>query len=340
MLDFVLLSAAHIIYFGLSFLTVFSLLAVLIRKPSFLESEPKQAPIFYVGAVLIGIIVVLAYIAVSDIWLGLGLVLAGLLVLRIGALDEANNISAGVQLLWQLLIVGIIVTFGWTIHYVSNPWGEGVISLEGISLGLVVLPGSILAIGWLLVVMNAINWLDGVDGLAASIGMATLLVLALVSLMPAIHDERTLSLALIGAGALSAFLIWNFPPARVYLGTSGSWFLGLYIGAVAIVGGGKIVTTLLVLALPILDLVFVIAQRLYMGRKPWTGDRITHLHHRLQAAGYKPRSIALMGLAVTLVLGWAAIVLPTQLKIVAFGTTAVIMAGVVFVLARNSSKVI
>jgi len=173
--------------------------------------------------------------------------------------------------------------------------------------------------------MNAINWLDGVDGLAPSVSLVALLSLALLTLLPSVQDANTLSLALIGAGGTLGLLLWNFPPAKIWLGTSGSWWLGLYLGLVAVMTGGKIVTTLLVLAIPVLDFIFVTGQRIMAGRPPWQGDTTRHLHFRLLAGGYTDRQIVFIAIIASTLLGWAAITLQTYQKMIAFLLAAIML---------------
>jgi len=132
-------------------------------------------------------------------------------------------------------------------------------------------------------------------------------------------------MAMIGLGATLAFTLWNFPPAKVYLGTSGSWFLGLYIGIIAIVSGGKIVTTLLVLAIPVIDFISVIIQRLFARQKPWQGDTTHHLHHRLLTAGLTSHQILIMAIMFSAILSYAAITMQTSQKIIAFFIAAAML---------------
>ena len=113
-----------------------------------------------------------------------------------------------------------------------------------------------------------------------------------------------------------AFFLWNAPPARVYLGTSGSWFLGLFIGMTAMLGGGKIATAFIVLAIPVLDGLFVVLYRLATKKNPTKGDTTSHIHHRLQTAGVSPWGILIILGGITALLGVVAVIAPTQIKII------------------------
>ena len=289
----------------------------------------KGRKIYYGGSVLLATVVFLAYFVLGNSWLMVGLSAAGLLVLLIGTIDENEALPPSHQLTWQLIAAGLVAVAGWTITHVSHPSGQGVLLVPG---------GIVLAVGWLVLLMNAINWLDGVDGLAPGVGAVALLSIAAVALLPSVQDSTTLALALIGAGGALSILLWNFPPAKIYLGTTGSWWLGLYIGAVAILGGGKIVTTLLVLAWPVADALWVITQRLAAGRPPWQGGDEVHLHHKLLARGLSPRSITALSMLATALLGFLAITLQTVDKAVGFLLVAATVAVVSVLLTRAGPR--
>ena len=337
-LDTSIVSLSHIAFFAVAFILSYNLLSWLLNRPDpILRSVPKKSA-YYAGSIVIGAVALLAYIVLEDPLLKVGLLGASFLCLLIGIIDENRPLSPQAQLAWQVVIATVAVAWGWTIRYVSDPYSSGVIDLATGSIGPILLPGSILAVAWLVLLMNSINWLDGVDGQAGGVGVVALLTLSGVSLLPSTQDSLTLTLSLIGAGAVLGFLIWNFPPARVYLGTSGSWFLGLFIGMVAIIGGGKIVTTLLVLALPVIDMALVIVQRLAQKKAPWIGDRENHLHFRLVSWGWSHRAIAIAAISLTSLLGLAAITLQTSEKIIALIIASVMLGAVTLHLFYRQSK--
>jgi UDP-N-acetylmuramyl pentapeptide phosphotransferase/UDP-N-acetylglucosamine-1-phosphate transferase len=220
------------------------------------------------------------------------------------------------------------------ITHVSDPVGTGVFQLTGVN-SLMTVVALTATVAWLILLMNAMNWIDGSDGLAGGVGFIALASLALISLLPQTQDPITFSLAVIGAGSIAGFLIWNAPPARVYLGTVGSWWLGLYIGLVAIIGGGKVATALLVLALPVIDASWVIVQRALARQSLWRGDT-RHLHHRLLAAGYSPRIVFSGALTLSGALGLAAVTLQTQHKLIALVIAGgMIVLGSIYLILRN-----
>jgi len=329
MFDLSLLTQQHILQFGLCFSLVYFIFQIVNRRPeNYLRRVSSHEGVYYGGAVFIGIIVLVAFFTLPSQNLRLGLLAAAFITLLIGSVDEKVKLPPFVQLSWQFVIATLVVIWGWSISYISHPLADTIVSLDMYRLGPLFLPGSILAVVWLLLLMNAMNWLDGVDGLAPSVGLIALFTLALLALLPSVQDSTTLSLALIGAGATLGFILWNFPPARIYLGTSGSWFLGLYVGIVAILTGGKIVTTLLVLAIPVLDLFSVIGQRIFSRQLPWRGDTSRHLHYRLLDYGFNPRQIVIMAILVSALLGWVALSLQTYQKIIALIVAAVMLTVV------------
>lgn len=328
MFDLSPLQTEDLLFFGLSFLSVYFMVGFLLKRPGgFLRKVREKGSLYYAGPVLVGTVAFLAYLSLEDILLKLGLLSAVLVLLVVGAVDEKRGMRADIQFFWQLVITAVVVFGGWTISFVSHPLADSVLFLNYYQLGVFVFPGSLLAIFWLLLLMNAVNWLDGLDGLALSVGTVSLITLALLALLPSVQDDVTLLLSLVGAGGCLGLLVWNFPPARVYLGTSGSWFLGLYVGMVAILTGGKIVTTMLVLAIPLFDLFFVMILRLLDKRPPWQGDRKFHWHYRLAARGFSVRQILGLVVLASMVLGWIALALQTYQKIF-----ALLVVGIMLVL--------
>ena len=327
MFDLTLLQSPHVFLFGISFTVVFFLLFALAQS----KYGGNRRRARYGGTV-----VAIVPAAAAAVWLGFDSLAAGLaaataVILIGGTIDEISTLSPASQLAAQGTAAAIAVASGWIIPFVTNPFGEGVIYVDWLRLGETFsLAAFLLTCLWLVFLMNSVNWLDGTDGLAGTIGLVAFITLATVSLLPSTQDSRTFALAVIGAGTILGFLIWNWAPARLYLGTSGAWFLGLYLGLVAIVGGGKIATTLLVLALPAIDTVSVVVQRLASRQAPWRGDRIRHLHFRLRAAGISDRGIALLGGVVTAVCGAGAVLLQTadKLLLLVVGTSIGLLAAV------------
>ncbi|MBC8162283.1 MAG: undecaprenyl/decaprenyl-phosphate alpha-N-acetylglucosaminyl 1-phosphate transferase [Roseiflexaceae bacterium] len=151
-----------------------------------------------------------------------------------------------------------------------------------------------LAIGatvfWIVGMSNTVNLVDGLDGLAAGISLIAALALALKALVLGQLSIALLPLAL--AGACIGFLLFNFPPARVFMGDSGAHLLGYVLAVSAIIGGAKMAAALLVLGVPIIDVAWLIVSRTLGGRSPAQAGR-DHLHFRLLDLGFTPRQIVI-----------------------------------------------
>ncbi|MEN9934910.1 MAG: hypothetical protein RLZZ387_1489 [Chloroflexota bacterium] len=186
-------------------------------------------------------------------------------------------------------------------------------------------------LGWM---SNTINFSDGLDGLAAGISLIAALMLGIHALRLGQYTIALLPLAL--AGACLAFLRYNFPPARIFMG-GGAELLGYTLGVCAIIGGAKLATVLLVLGVPILDVAWLIVSRAASGRSPMRGGR-DHLHHRLIDAGLSPRQVVLFYYALSAGFGLLGISDADQVtKLVALLLLLLIGAGVILYATRRAA---
>jgi UDP-GlcNAc:undecaprenyl-phosphate/decaprenyl-phosphate GlcNAc-1-phosphate transferase len=221
------------------------------------------------------------------------IILAGSLAMFVlGFWDDIVPIGAKKKLLGQILIALIVCSFGVGIQRFKIPFTGQIIDLHGW--------GVLATVIWLVIMTNLINLVDGVDGLAGGI------CLMLMSLL-AYQGNSTLQFLAAGmAGALLGFLWFNFPPARVYLGDGGAYFLGFQIGLLSLASSQKgtiiaaLVAPLFVLALPILDVALAILRRGLRGLPVFRPDR-RHLHHHMMGMGLSRRKVVLSFYAVTLV---------------------------------------
>jgi UDP-GlcNAc:undecaprenyl-phosphate GlcNAc-1-phosphate transferase len=156
--------------------------------------------------------------------------------------------------------------------------------------------------------INTLNFLDGLDGLATGVTGIGALVVFGISVTSGGPELAIALLAIILAGAALGFLPYNFYPARIFLGDSGSMFLGFMIGVVSIIGSAKIATALLVLGFPILDMGWVVIRRLIQRKSPFAADR-GHLHHRLLDAGLKQWQAVLLLYFICTIFGLASLLL-------------------------------
>ncbi|MDA7617980.1 undecaprenyl/decaprenyl-phosphate alpha-N-acetylglucosaminyl 1-phosphate transferase [Verrucomicrobia bacterium] len=231
-------------------------------------------------------------------------VIGGGIAMLMGLADDIWNIRARWKFLFQILAATIAYTGNLQIQTLSNPFGNG------IDLGILSFPVTLL---WFLVCMNAINFLDGLDGLAAGVSLLVCLTLFTVSFVYGNPIGMFISASL--AGSILGFLIYNINPATIFMGDSGSMFIGFGIAALGLVSSNKAeaATALLIpivaLFLPLADL-FSAALRRWSKRLPITIADGNHLHHRLLAKGLSPRrtvfylycaSFVFCGLALTIV---------------------------------------
>ncbi len=214
----------------------------------------------------------------------LGLSLAALPLLGLGIVDDTVGVPPWVKLAVQLLAGIILVSFGYSVPLVTNPFGAPVTAGWW---------GGPLGVIWVVVVINAINLIDGIDGLASGV---VLIAAATLWWVGRGHmDFYVMFIASLLIGTTAGFLVYNFPPARIFMGDTGSLFLGLVLAAASLLENRKATTTaallfpLTALAVPLTDSVFAFARRVKAGRPVFSADR-EHVHHRLLAIGLSPRA--------------------------------------------------
>ena len=272
-----------------------------------------------------------------------GLALGAAVLVPLAAWDDAKRLPPLPQLLGQFACAAIPLAFGVRLTSVSNPFGvpggTGLLSTQlELPLALVI-PATLL---WIVGMINALNWLDTMDGLAGGVSTISALVLFIASIAtrPTFPEPQYtvafLPLAL--AGASLGFLVYNFPPARIFMGTGGSMFLGYALGVLSIIGGAKIATAVLVLGIPIFDTALVILQRLAGGRSPLQGGDGAHLVHRLLAAGLSVRQIAILLYALTALFGSLSLLLTKTQKFYAFAGIVLVVAALLLFLRRNAVR--
>jgi UDP-GlcNAc:undecaprenyl-phosphate GlcNAc-1-phosphate transferase len=266
-----------------------------------------------------------------------------------GALDDRYDLKPWQQFLWPLLAVGAVILVGVGVNYITNPFG-GIIELDefvltaawidGVPYHLTVL-ADMFTLAWLMTMTYTTKFLDGLDGLVSGIVVIGGLVVAAVSLMQEVAQPDTALLALTIAGVFGGFLLFNFNPARMFLGEGGSTMAGFLLGVLAIISGGKIATTLLVLGLPLFDAVVVILRRLMRGQSPFAGDRL-HLHFLLVDSGLPQRQAVLLYWFLAALFGVSTLILRGSQKVVAIGLilslVVAILAGLLIIRKRKLSK--
>ncbi len=235
-----------------------------------------------------------------------GLIAGSVVIFLASLADDRRDLPPRAQLALQAFAALVAISSQVFIERFTNPFtGREVVltapDVLGPGLGYAAVVG--LSLFWFLGMINTVNFLDGVDGLAATIGLIAAAVVAIHMWREAQYSVALLPIALIGA--LAGFLVFNRPPARIFLG-GGAAYLGYLLACVGIVGGAKVALLLLVMGLPIADVLWQIVDRIRQGRSPTTPDR-GHLHLRLFDQGWPAGRIVALYASGCLLLGLAAL---------------------------------
>lgn len=233
--------------------------------------------------------------------------LSGILIITsVGIIDDIRQIRARYKLVFQLAAAFTIVFTGTSIPRLTNPFAaSGMSELSPVI-------SYTITILWIVGITNAVNLIDGLDGLAAGVSSIASLSLFFVSVITGRWDIAIITAAL--AGSAMGFLPYNFNPAKIFMGDTGSNFLGFTLGVISIQGTLKqyaaiaIAVPLLVLGLPLFDTAFAIIRRLIQRKPIMEADR-GHLHHRLIDMGLTHKQSVVVMYTVSAALGLCAIVL-------------------------------
>jgi UDP-GlcNAc:undecaprenyl-phosphate GlcNAc-1-phosphate transferase len=224
------------------------------------------------------------------------------LITLIGALDDVFDLPPGVKLLGQVGVAYLVAHEGARVDNFTLPFIHRV--------DLSYTTAHVATVVGLVVVMNAVNFSDGVDGLAAGVCAIAALSFAIIAFD--IPERKAGTISAIVAGAALGFLLFNFYPARVFMGDAGSNLLGLLLGCVAVLGTVKtqaligLIAPLVILAVPFLDTTFVVLKRMKYRRPVYRADA-NHFHHRFSRIGFSQRRTVLYLYAWTLILGGSAV---------------------------------
>lgn len=273
----------------------------------------------------------------------LGLFIGGLILMLGGLLDDKHSLKAGKQIWFPILAALTVVAFGIGPHIITNPFG-GAISLDMIKipidgLGNWVVLADLVVFFWLIGMMFTTKFLDGLDGLVTGIVLIGTLMIGFLSLQQQWFQPEVALLSIIFAGACLGFLIWNWHPAKIFLGEGGSLFTGFMLGALAIISGGKIATTLLVVGVPMLDIVRVVIRRVQKKKPIYVGDN-EHLHFKLLESGLTQKQAVLLMYTISFLFGVTTLFLQSSQKLVALLFLLVLMLLVGFWFSLKERKVI
>jgi UDP-GlcNAc:undecaprenyl-phosphate GlcNAc-1-phosphate transferase len=269
----------------------------------------KSIP-YYGGIVIFLAFVVLVLLFVPLTKTLIGLLVGGAMIFVLGFLDDLLGLNPFLRLGVQFLASVALVVFGVGILSINLPF-IGVLDFsEPVVFGIMIV-SAIFTVLWVMVILNTVNFVDGVSGLTSGIGFIAGMTLFILSVHPGVHVDPSsqvgvATISLILAMVSLAFFVYDFPKPRILMGDGGSTFLGFVIATLAIFSGGKVATAFLVLGIPILDMIWVVLRRIFGGQKFWKGD-LKHLHHRLLDLGFSERKVVILYLIVTAFFGFAAV---------------------------------
>ncbi|MDX9873155.1 MAG: MraY family glycosyltransferase [Clostridia bacterium] len=230
-----------------------------------------------------------------------GLLGGGLIICLVGMWDDLFGISAKKKLAVQIIAAAFTAYMGVRVDFLTHPF-QDVVSLSYLSYPVTIL--------WIIGITNAVNLIDGLDGLAAGVSAIAAITLGVVSVLEGFGSVGFLAFIL--AAAILGFLKHNFYPAKIFMGDTGSLFLGFNLAAIAIMGLTKSATVIslflpvVILGIPIIDTMLAIFRRFNNGRPIFSPDK-EHLHHRLLALGLTHQKTVLIIYGVSFVLGVSAV---------------------------------
>lgn len=247
------------------------------------------------------IITILLGVQVSDPVLGI--IFGGIVIFLVGMLDDIFQLPPLVKLGGQSIAAAIAIYYGVVVSFVTNPF-DGPIELGYLGIPLTFL--------WIVGISNAINLIDGLDGLAAGVSGIAAATIGFVAYTQG--QDAVFTAAFILVAAIIGFLPYNFHPARTFMGDGGSNFLGFILGCLAVMGLTKstavisLFVPIVILGIPIFDTFFAIIRRVYNKTPIFMPDK-SHLHHRLMAIGCGHRTTVLVIYAISGFFGLVAILL-------------------------------
>lgn len=234
-----------------------------------------------------------------------GMFFSSFIILLLGVFDDLRGADAKLKFFVQVIAAIIILIYGIKISLFTNPFSSG----QSLGIGIWGIP---LTIFWVIFITNSLNLLDGLDGLAAGISCIILITMFCIAAYQKDYLIMALSISLVGATL--GFLRYNFNPAKIFMGDTGSLFLGFTLAVLSIKGSHKSATTvalfipIITMGLPIIDTLLAISRRIWNGKNIFRADD-EHIHHRLIKIGLSQKRAVLVLYGVSLLLGAAAFLL-------------------------------
>ena len=293
-----------------------------------------KVPIPRLGGLAIFVAFLLTVLIFADIDRQIqGILLGSVMIVVLGVLDDIMALKALPKLIVQIAAAGVAVYHGCVIQFFSNP---NVFSATTyVNLGWLSIPITII---WIVAITNAVNFIDGLDGLAVGVSAISTAALIVIALLVSEINIAMILVALFGA--CLGFIPYNMNPAKIFMGDTGATFLGYILATLSVTGLFKLYTIIsfavpfLILGVPIFDICFAFLRRIAKGQNPMVADR-GHVHHRLIDMGFSQKQSVAIAYMLTAILGLAAVLLTSSGEL-----RALIFIGAVFVVGAIGMRVI
>ena len=293
-----------------------------------------KVPIPRLGGLAIFIAFIFSVLLFADIDRQMqGILLGSVIIVVLGVLDDIMALRALPKFFVQIAAAGVAVYYGCRIEFISNP--NLFSSTLYVSLKWLSVPVTII---WIVAITNAVNFIDGLDGLAVGVSAISTASLLVIALMVSESNIAIILAALLGA--CLGFIPYNFNPAKIFMGDTGSTFLGYILACLSIQGLFKMYAIIsfavpfLILGVPIFDICFAFLRRIAKGQNPMVADR-GHVHHRLIDMGFSQKQSVAITYLITAILGLAAVVLTSSGEV-----RAMILIAAVFIVGGIGMKMI
>ena len=293
-----------------------------------------KVPIPRLGGLAIFLAFLLSTLVFADIDRQMqGILLGAVMIVVLGVMDDIMALKALPKLIVQIAAAGVAVYYGCRIQFLSNP---NVFSdMTYVNLGWLSVPITII---WIVAITNAVNFIDGLDGLAVGVSAISTASLIVIALMVAEVNIAIILCALFGA--CLGFIPYNFNPAKIFMGDTGATFLGYILATLSVTGLFKMYAIIsfavpfLILGVPIFDICFAVLRRVAHRQSPMHADR-GHIHHRLIDMGFSQKQSVAIAYMLTAILGLAAVLLTSSGEL-----KALILIGAVFVVSMIGFRLI
>ncbi|HCX9480371.1 TPA: undecaprenyl/decaprenyl-phosphate alpha-N-acetylglucosaminyl 1-phosphate transferase, partial [Staphylococcus aureus] len=271
----------------------------LVDKPNFRKVHTK--PISVMG----GTVILFSFLI--GIWIGhpieteiKPLIIGAIIMYVLGLVDDIYDLKPYIKLAGQIAAALVVAFYGVTIDFISLPMGTT------IHFGFLSIPITVI---WIVAITNAINLIDGLDGLASGVSAIGLITIGFIAILQANIFITMICCVLLGS--LIGFLFYNFHPAKIFLGDSGALMIGFIIGFLSLLGFKNITIIALffpivILAVPFIDTLFAMIRRVKKGQHIMQADK-SHLHHKLLALGYTHRQTVLLIYSISILFSLSSI---------------------------------